>query len=75
MEELSELKLEYDRLKRQKDNLEKNYERRKKLKLCDEEYEHDINIDIKQLTHDLGILHRKIKAIESEQHRHKLINE
>ena len=75
MDELKELQLEYDRLKRQRDNLEKNYERRKKLKLVDEEYEHDITIDLKQLNQDLGYLHRKIRAIESEQARHKLIND
>jgi len=73
MEELQELQLEYDRLKRQKENLEQNYARRKKLNLCDEEYEHDITIDIKQLDHDLGYLHRKIKAFESEATRKKII--
>jgi len=75
MEELVELRLEYDRLKRQRDNLEKNYERRKRLNLCDEKYEHEINIDLKQLNQDLGFLHRKIRSIESEQNRKKLINE
>ena len=75
MDDVNELKLEHDRLKRQKDNLEKNYERRKKLNLCDEEYEHDINIDLKQLNNDIGVLQRKIRSIESEQNRHKLINE
>ena len=75
MSELSELKLQHDRLKRQRDSLEKNYERRKKLKLCDEEYDHEINVDLKQVNQDLGYLHRKIRAIESEEVRHKLINE
>jgi len=75
MDDLAELHLEYDRLKRQKDNLEKNYGRRKKLNLCDETYEHDINFDLKQLNQDLGVLNRKIKSIESEQIRHKMINE
>jgi hypothetical protein len=75
MSEIAELKIEYQRLKRQKDSLEQNYERRKKLKLCDEEYEHDINIDLKQLNQELGYLHRKIRAIESEETRHKMIND
>ena len=75
MGELEEFKLEYARLKRQKDSLEQNYERRKRLNLCDEEYDHDITIDLKQLNQEMGYLIRKIKAIESEQTRHKMINE
>jgi len=71
MSELKELQLEYERLKRQKENLEKNYERRKKFNLCNEEYEQEINIDLKQLNHDIGYLKRKIKSIESEQVRKK----
>jgi len=71
MSELKELQLEYERLKRQKENLEKNYERRKKFNLCNEEYEQEINIDLKQLNHDIGYLKRKIKSNESEQVRKK----
>jgi len=73
MEDINELKLEHERLARQKDNLEKNYERRKRLNLCDEKYEHEINYDLQQLNQDIGFLHRRIKAIESEQNRHKII--
>jgi len=74
MEDIKELELEYGRLIRQKENLEKNYERRKRLNLCDEKYEHEINYDLRQLNQDIGFLQRKIRSIESEQNRHKIIN-
>jgi len=74
MEDIKELELEHERLKRQKENLEKNYERRKRLNLCDEKYEQEINYDLKQLNQDIGFLHRKIKTIESEQTRKKMIH-
>jgi hypothetical protein len=74
MPELNELKLELIRKEKMKESLEKNYERRKKFKLLNDNYEREISAELRQLTQDIGILKRKVRSIESEENRRKIIN-
>lgn len=74
MSELDELKLEYDRKSRTKESLEKNYERRKKLNLLTDSYQKEISAELRQLNSDLSYLQRKIRSIESEENRRRMIN-
>ncbi|MDD4250775.1 MAG: hypothetical protein PHX27_01125 [Candidatus ainarchaeum sp.] len=74
METISDLQLDSERKKRLKENLVKNYDRRKKLNILDPDYERQLLSDIKKLDSDLSYIERKIRSIQSEQVRKKLIN-
>ncbi|MDD3083764.1 MAG: hypothetical protein PHP82_01960 [Candidatus ainarchaeum sp.] len=74
MDNISELKIDYDRKRRMKENLEKNFERRKKLNLVDPAYERQIISDIKELESEMACIERKVRSIQSEKARKKLIN-
>ncbi len=74
MTEIEDLQLDLERKKRVKENLEKNFERRKKLNLLEPDYERQIVSDIKNLESELSSIQRRIRTIESEQIRKKLIN-
>jgi hypothetical protein len=73
MSEEAELKLELERQLRTRSTLEKFYERRKRLKLCDPAYESQITSELRELASSISALQRKIRSIESEQIRKKLI--
>jgi polyhydroxyalkanoate synthesis regulator phasin len=73
MNNVFELKLDFDRKNRVKENLEKNFERRKRLNLLEEDYERSIKKEIRELESELSILSRKIRSIESEKSRKKLL--
>ena len=73
--ELEELKYEYDKMVRLKDNLQKNLERRKKLNLADESYEDDIKAEIEGITEQVNIMHTKVRKLESEVARSRVISE
>jgi polyhydroxyalkanoate synthesis regulator phasin len=72
MGDISELKLDFDRKNRIKENLEKNFERRKRLNLLEEDYERGIKKEIRELESELSTLARKIRSIESEKSRRLL---
>ena len=74
MDEVSELKYEYEKLLRLKQSLVANYERRKKLKLCDDAYETDINHEILKNDSEMKALLRQIRSIESEKIRKNVIS-
>jgi len=73
--ELEDLRYEHKRASLQRDSLQKNYDRRKKLKLSDDTYERDILHDIAIMDDQLRELNKKIRSIESEQERSKIISE
>ncbi len=75
MESISDLKYEYEKKQRVLDNLKKNYERRKKLNLAEPDYERQIKADIRTIESELSYLARKMRGIESEQTRKRIINE
>jgi hypothetical protein len=72
MDNVFELKLDFDRKNRVKENLEKNFERRKRLNLLEEDYERGIKKEIRELESELSTLARKIRSIESEKSRRLL---
>jgi len=72
-EELTEAKYEYDKAVRLRDNLQKNYDRRKKLNLLDEDGERDLLNDLSKATENMNYLKRKMNSIESQMSRSKLI--
>jgi hypothetical protein len=74
MENLDELRLVYERQKRQLDNLKKNYERRKKLNLVEAPYEQQIISDIKKYETELAGIVRQIRSIQSANTRAKFMN-
>jgi hypothetical protein len=69
MDEIKELKYEYDNLKRVRDNLQKNYDRRKKLNLLDDDYERQANFELRKYDSDLATINRRIRSIESAELR------
>ncbi|MEI7961732.1 MAG: hypothetical protein WCI04_05345 [archaeon] len=73
--ELEELKYEYDKIVRLRDNLQKNLERRKKLNLADESYEDDIKSEIEGISDQVSTMRTKIKKLESEVARSRVISE
>jgi len=74
-EELAELKYQYDKNMRVKESLQKNYERRKKLNLLDDSYEDEIRGDIREAERTLDDLKSKIRKLESQSARSKVIEE
>ncbi len=75
MDNLYDLNLELQKLTRTKDNIQKNYDRRKKLNLLDPPYERQLKEDIRKIEFDISALNRKIRSVESAQYRSKIINE
>ena len=74
MDEINDLKLDYERKTRVLDNLKKNYQRRKKLGLIEPAYEQQIKFDIKESEKELAIIQRQIRSIESQRSRSKFMN-
>lgn len=74
-EDLADLKYEYEKAMRVKASLEKNYERRKKLNLLDENAEDDLKDDIASVVRQIEDLKRKVRALESQKARSRTIAE
>jgi len=74
-ETLEDLKYEYEKAMRVKTSLEKNYERRKKLNLLDNDTEYSIKQEIEEITGQLSDLKRRVRALESEHNRSRVISE
>lgn len=75
MDDLKELNLELARITRIRDNLKKNYDRRKKLNLIDAEYESSVKPELRKYDNDIAGLERQIRSRESENYRKKIIND
>ena len=73
--ELEDLKYEYDKAVRLKDNLQKNLDRRKKLNLVDESYEREIKAEIGDVNGQIDVLRSKYRKLESEVARSRVISE
>jgi len=73
--ELEDIKYEYDKALRYRDNLQKNLDRRKKLNLVDEGYESDIKSEIAAATDNLAVMKAKLRKIESEVARSRVISD
>ena len=67
--ELDNVKYEYDKAQRLLDNLEKNYERRKKLNLLDEYTERELKDEVRIAKDNLAQLKRKYRSMESQKYR------
>ena len=74
-QELEDLRYEYDKAVRIKASLEKNYERRKKLNLLDENEEESLKADIKDASIQIDDLRSKVRRLESQKMRSKVIAE
>jgi polyhydroxyalkanoate synthesis regulator phasin len=72
---LEDLKYEYEKAMRVKSSLEKNYERRKKLNLLDDNSEYDLKKDIEQVTYQVEDLKKRVRALESQHTRSRVIAE
>ena len=72
---LEDLKYEYEKAMRVKASLEKNYERRKKLNLLDNDTEYSLKQEIEEITGQLSDLKRRVRALESEHNRSRVISE
>ena len=73
--ELEDMKYEYEKAVRYKDNLQKNLDRRKKLNLVDEGYESDIKAEIEAANDKLADMKAKLRRLESEVTRSRVISE
>ncbi len=73
--ELSDLKYEYDKAVRLRDNLQKNLDRKKKLNLADAGFEDDVKYEIQQVDEKISEMRSKIRRLESEATRAKVISE
>jgi hypothetical protein len=73
MDELKEIKLEIEKLVRYKQNLEKNFERKEKLNLIDDQFKRTHLIEVNDLNDKLSRLKRKYRMIESQEIRKKNI--
>jgi hypothetical protein len=71
--EVEDLRYEYDKALRIKENLEANYERRKKLRLIDDKYESEIKEDIDRATEEMVEARKKYRAAESLMARSKIV--
>jgi len=74
MEDLTELRMDYERQTRLLDNLKKNYERRKKLNLLEPDYERQIVRDIKKIESEISSIARQIRSVQSANTRSKFMN-
>lgn len=75
MNKLDELKLDYIRLTRTRDNLQKNYDRRKRLNLIDAPDERQLKEDIRRLDLEISSIQRQVRSIESQNLRSKIIKD
>lgn len=75
MNNLEELKLNLTRLIRTRENIQKNYDRRKKLNLLQTHDERQIKEDIKKLDLEIASIQRQVRSIESQDYRSKLIKD
>lgn len=73
--ELDDLKYEYDRAVRERDNLQKNLDRRKKLNLADESYEDEIKAEIEAANDKISDLRTRLRRLQSEVMRSHVISE
>ncbi len=74
-ETLEDLKYEYEKAMRVKTSLEKNYERRKKLNLLDEDTEYSLKQEIAEIGSQLSALKGRVRALESQHNRSRVISE
>ena len=74
-ETLEDLRYEYEKAMRVKASLEKNYERRKKLNLLDDDAEYDLKKDIASVSFQVEDLKKKVRALESQKTRSRVISE
>jgi hypothetical protein len=74
-EELDELKYQYEKALRVKDNLLKNMERRKKLNLLGSDEEDSLKDDIAEATTQADDLKRQMRSLESRYARARTIAE
>jgi|GEM_PF-1349682 len=74
-ETLEDLKYEHEKAMRVKTSLEKNYERRKKLNLLDENTEYSLKQEIGDITGQLEDLKKRVRALESQHNRSRVISE
>ncbi len=72
--EIIQVKYEYERAFRFLENLKKNYERRKKFNLIDDKYSSQILPDLQKAESEVAYLKRRIRALESEETRAKIIH-
>jgi hypothetical protein len=72
VDELVELKYEIERTIRDKENLQKNLERRKKAYLIDADDEKNLIEEIKDLEYTANALKKKMRAIESSRIRERM---
>ncbi len=73
--EVDELKYQYDKAVRVRDNLVKNLERRKKLNLLSSNEEESLRDDIAEANSQADDLRRKMRSLESQYTRSKHISE
>jgi hypothetical protein len=73
--EVDELKYQYDKAVRVRDNLVKNLERRKKLNLLSSDEEYSLKEDIEEATRQADDLRRRMRSLESQHTRSKHISE
>jgi hypothetical protein len=74
-DEIAELKYQYDKAVRVRDNLQKNLERRKKLNLLDSFEEDSLLGDIAEAGRNAEDLRKRMRSLESEASRSKIISE
>jgi predicted nuclease with TOPRIM domain len=74
-QELDELKYQYDKAVRVKDNLLKNMERRKKLNLLGSDEEDSLKDDIAEATRQAEDLKKQMRSLESRFARARTIAE
>ena len=74
-EELDELKYQYEKAVRVKENLIKNMERRKKLNLLGSDEEYSLNDDIAEATRQAEDYKKQMRALESRFARARTIAE
>lgn len=74
-DELTELKYEYDKAVRLRDNLQKSLDRKKKLNLVDPDFEDDFKYEIQQIEDRISEMRSKIRRLESQAIRARIISE
>jgi hypothetical protein len=73
--ELDELKYQYDKALRVKESLQKNMDRRKKLNLLGNDEEASLKDDIEEATRQAEDLRRRMRSLESQYSRSRVISE
>jgi hypothetical protein len=75
MESVADLKYEYEKALRFKENLEKNLERKKKLNLLTKIEEEGLREEIREAAYTADDLRSKYRRLESRMERAKIISE